>query len=85
LRKLAPLTPVAVTTDSSRETWYCPCSFSFAADRGAMNESETPDGSMTYLGETSPLSQGVQVGTKALRIHRINGMEVRKKRGRGSK
>jgi hypothetical protein len=33
------------------------------------------------LGETGPLSQGVQ----ALRIRHINGMEVRKKRPRGFK
>jgi hypothetical protein len=34
------------------------------------------------LGETGPLSQGVQAGRKALRIRHINGMEVRKKRPR---
>jgi hypothetical protein len=38
-----------------------------------------------YLGETGPLSQGVQAGRKALRIRYINGMEVRKKRHRGFK
>jgi hypothetical protein len=37
------------------------------------------------LGETGPLSQGVQVRRKALRIRYINGMEVRKKRPRGFK
>ena len=37
------------------------------------------------LGETGPLSQGVQAGGKALRIRRINGMEVGKKRPRGFK
>jgi hypothetical protein len=37
------------------------------------------------LGETGPLSQGVQVGRKALRIHHIHGMKVRKKRPRGFK
>jgi hypothetical protein len=37
------------------------------------------------LGETGPLSQGVQAGRKALIIHHINGMEVRKKRPRGFK
>jgi hypothetical protein len=37
------------------------------------------------LGETGPLSQGVQAGRKALRIRYINGMEVRKKRPRGFK
>jgi hypothetical protein len=37
------------------------------------------------LGETGPLSQGVQAGRKALRIRHINGMEVRKKRPRGFK
>jgi hypothetical protein len=37
------------------------------------------------LGETGPLSQGVQVGRKALRICNMNCMEVRKKRPRGSK
>jgi hypothetical protein len=31
------------------------------------------------LGETDPLSQGVQAHRKALRICHINGMEVRKK------
>ena len=39
----------------------------------------------TDLGETGPLSQGVQAGRKALRIRHINGMEVRKKRPRGFK
>ena len=34
---------------------------------------------VTELGETGPLSQGVQAGKKALRIRHINGMEVRKK------
>ena len=38
-----------------------------------------------HLGETGPLSQGVQAGTKALRTRHINGMEVRKKRSRGFK
>jgi hypothetical protein len=38
-----------------------------------------------HLGETGPLSQGVQVGRKALRIRHINGMEVRRKRPRGFK
>jgi hypothetical protein len=49
-----------------------------------------PEGN--FLGETGivpgrnyPLSQGVQVGRKALRIHHINGMDVRKKRPRGFK
>jgi hypothetical protein len=37
------------------------------------------------LGETGPLSQGVQTRRKALRIRYINGMEVRKKRPRGFK
>ena len=37
------------------------------------------------LGETGPLSQGVQVGRKALRIRHINGMKVCKKRPRGFK
>ena len=37
------------------------------------------------LGETGPLSQGVQAGRKALRIRHINRMEVRKKRPRGFK
>jgi hypothetical protein len=37
------------------------------------------------LGETGPLSQGVQAGRKALRIHHENGMGVRKKRPRGFK
>ena len=35
------------------------------------------------LGETGPLSQGVHAGGKAIRIHHINGTEVRKKRLRG--
>jgi hypothetical protein len=37
------------------------------------------------LGETGPLSQGVQAGRNALRIRYINGMEVHKKRPRGFK
>ena len=36
-----------------------------------------------HLGETGPLSQGVQVRRKALRTRHINGMKVRKKRPRG--
>ena len=40
---------------------------------------------ITDLGETGPLSQGVQVGRKAFRICNTNGIEVRKKRPRGSK
>jgi hypothetical protein len=39
----------------------------------------------SYLGETGPLSQGVQAGRKALRKRHINGIEVRKKRPRGFK
>jgi hypothetical protein len=39
----------------------------------------------TNLGETGPLSQGVQAGRKALRIRHLNGVEVRKKRPRGFK
>jgi hypothetical protein len=42
-----------------------------------------PEG--VHLGETGPLSQGVQAGRKALRIRHINGMEVRKKGPRGFK
>ena len=42
-------------------------------------------GSLSDLGETSQLSQGVQARRKALRIRHINGMEVRKKRPRGFK
>jgi hypothetical protein len=38
-----------------------------------------------HLGETGPLSQGVQAGRKAIRIHHMNCMEVRKKRPRGFK
>ena len=38
-----------------------------------------------HLGETGPLSQGVQARRKALRIRYINSMEVRKKRPRGFK
>jgi hypothetical protein len=37
------------------------------------------------LGETGPLSQGVQARRKALRIRHINGTEVRKQRPRGFK
>ena len=46
-----------------------------------------PSGQMahSYLGETGPLSQGVQARRKALRIRHINGTEVRKKRPRGFK
>jgi hypothetical protein len=35
--------------------------------------------------ETGPLSQGVQAGRKALIKRHTNGMEVRRKRPRGSK
>jgi hypothetical protein len=38
---------------------------------------------LPHLGETDPLSQGVQAGGKALRKHRVNGAEVHKKRPRG--
>ena len=38
-----------------------------------------------HLGETGPLSQGVQAGRKALRTLHINGMDVRKKMPRGFK
>jgi hypothetical protein len=37
------------------------------------------------LGETGPLSQGVQARKKALRTRHINGIKVRKKRPRGFK
>ena len=40
---------------------------------------------ITHLGETGPLSQGVQARKKALIIRYINGMDVRKKRPRGFK
>jgi hypothetical protein len=36
-------------------------------------------------GKTGPLSQGVQARRKAIKMRRINGMEVRKKRPRGFK
>jgi hypothetical protein len=39
----------------------------------------------TSLGETGPLSQGLQARRKAHRIHCLNGMEVRKKMPRGLK
>jgi hypothetical protein len=42
------------------------------------------DAELAHLGETGPLSQGLQAGRKALRTRHINGMEVRKKRPRGS-
>ena len=35
-------------------------------------------------GETGPLSQGVQAGRQALRMRHIHGVEVRRKRPRGS-
>ena len=38
-----------------------------------------------HLGETGPLSQGVQARTKALRTRHLNGMAARKKRPRGFK
>ena len=38
-----------------------------------------------HLGETGPLSQGIQARRTAIRIRHINGMEVRKKRPRGFK
>ena len=46
-----------------------------------------PDGARdgADLGETGPLSQGVQAGRTALRIRHIHGVEVRKKRPRGFK
>jgi hypothetical protein len=37
------------------------------------------------LGETGPLSQGVQARRKALRTRHINGIEVRRERPRGFK
>jgi hypothetical protein len=47
------------------------------------------DASAPDLGETRPLSQGVQAGSKALRIRHIHGVkmrkEVRRKRPRGFK
>ena len=43
------------------------------------------DGRVVDLGETGPLSQGVQARRKALRIRHMNGMEARKKRPRGFK
>jgi hypothetical protein len=62
-----------------------------AANPGSDPGTESP-GSRTvsrfgarHLGETGPLSQGVQAGRKALRIRHINGMEVRKKGPRGFK
>ena len=40
--------------------------------------------SIAHLGETGPLSQGVQEGRQALRTrHHIHGMEVHRKRPRG--
>jgi hypothetical protein len=44
-----------------------------------------PCQALLHLGETGPLSQGVQAGRKALRIRHVNGMKVRKKRPRGFK
>ena len=44
-----------------------------------------PSTGPVYLGETGPLSQGVQARRKVLRIRHINGMEVRKKRSGGFK
>ena len=40
---------------------------------------------VVHLGETSPLSQGVQARRKALRTRYIDGMEVRRKTPRGFK
>jgi hypothetical protein len=37
----------------------------------------------SHLGETGPLSQGIQACRKTLRIRHINGIEARKKRPRG--
>ena len=48
-------------------------------------QATVPRCSSTSLGETGPLSQGVQARRKALRIPHIHGMEVRKKRPRGFK
>jgi hypothetical protein len=52
--------------------------------RGAQRQ-EPLEQHLLHLGETCPLSQGVQEGKKALRIRYINGMEVRKQRPRGFK
>jgi hypothetical protein len=38
-----------------------------------------------HLGETGPLSQGVQAGRQALRILHVHGMKVRRKSHRGLK
>jgi hypothetical protein len=43
------------------------------------------DDETLHLGETGPLSQGVQAGRKALRMRYIDGVEVRKKRPGGFK
>ena len=53
------------------------------AEDGAHPERVDPH--VAHLGETGPLSQGVQARRKALRIRYINSMEVRKKRPRGFK
>jgi hypothetical protein len=42
-------------------------------------------GERLHLGETGPLSQGVQARRNALRTRHINGMEVHRKRPRGFK
>jgi hypothetical protein len=55
------------------------------AESGTVMRCMDPEISCISLGETGPLSQGVQVGRNALRIRHINGMEVRKKRPRGFK
>jgi hypothetical protein len=55
----------------------------FASERNPKFGSFRWQSSHLDLGETGPLSQGVQVGRKALRIRHIKCMEVRKTRPRG--
>ena len=59
----------------------CGCGLDLARADGGAPAVDGPD----HLGETGPLSQGVQARRKALRICYINSMEVRKKRPRGFK
>jgi hypothetical protein len=49
-----------------------------------MNATRADSGSQR-LGETGPLSPGVQAGRKALITRHVNGIDVRKKRPRGLK
>jgi hypothetical protein len=66
---VSPLNPpsVAPRRGLQQKLWTC---VEEENDEGHRNQ---------HLGETGPLSQGVQAGRKVLRKCHINGMKVRKK------